>query len=118
MGLKNEFETAVVNEPSVFEPLKFYCIFLFLLIWELLSFGILGLILSRFENTVPLKPVLGAGSVASLHNCRLNKTEFAIFVSLMCSLLPEDHHTELILSSLQLGVEPYGGRETSSRTSS
>ena len=26
-GLKNEFETAMVNEPSVFEPLKFYCIF-------------------------------------------------------------------------------------------
>ena len=25
-GLKNEFETAVINEPSVFEPLKFYCI--------------------------------------------------------------------------------------------
>ena len=25
-GLKNEFETAVVNEPSVFEPLKFHCI--------------------------------------------------------------------------------------------
>ena len=24
--LKNEFETAVVNVPSVFEPLKFYCI--------------------------------------------------------------------------------------------
>ena len=24
-GLKNEFETAVVNEPSVFEPLKIYC---------------------------------------------------------------------------------------------
>ena len=24
-GLKNEFKTAVVNEPSVFEPLKFYC---------------------------------------------------------------------------------------------
>ena len=23
-GLKNEFETAMVNEPSVFEPLKFY----------------------------------------------------------------------------------------------
>ena len=23
-GLKNEFETAVVNEPSVFEPSKFY----------------------------------------------------------------------------------------------
>ena len=25
-GLKNEFEAAVVHEPSVFEPLKFYCI--------------------------------------------------------------------------------------------
>ena len=25
-GLKNEFEIAVVNEPSVFEPPKFYCI--------------------------------------------------------------------------------------------
>ena len=24
-GPKNEFETAVVNEPSVFEPLNFYC---------------------------------------------------------------------------------------------
>ena len=24
-GLKNEFETAVVYEPSVFEPLKLYC---------------------------------------------------------------------------------------------
>ena len=27
-GLINEFETAVVNEPSVFEPLKFYCMHL------------------------------------------------------------------------------------------
>ena len=25
-GFKNEFETAMINEPSVFEPLKFYCI--------------------------------------------------------------------------------------------
>ena len=25
-GLKNELETAVVNEPSVLESLKFYCI--------------------------------------------------------------------------------------------
>ena len=24
-GLNNEFELAVVNEPSVFQPLKFYC---------------------------------------------------------------------------------------------
>ena len=28
MGLKNEFETAVVNEPSVFEPLNFYLLFI------------------------------------------------------------------------------------------
>ena len=27
--LKNEFESAMVNEPSVFEPLKFYCNILF-----------------------------------------------------------------------------------------
>ena len=27
-GHKDGFETAVVNEPSVFEPLKFYCIFM------------------------------------------------------------------------------------------
>ena len=26
MGLKNKFETALVNKPSVFEPLEFYCI--------------------------------------------------------------------------------------------
>ena len=26
-GLKNEFKTVMVNEPSVFEPLKFYCTF-------------------------------------------------------------------------------------------
>ena len=26
LGLKNEFEIAIVYEPSVFEPLKFYCI--------------------------------------------------------------------------------------------
>ena len=25
-GFKNKFETTVVNQPSVFEPLKFYCI--------------------------------------------------------------------------------------------
>ena len=24
-GLKNEFETIMINEASVFEPLKFYC---------------------------------------------------------------------------------------------
>ena len=29
-GRKNEFETAVVNEPSVFEQLKFCCIFFYI----------------------------------------------------------------------------------------
>ena len=29
--LKNKFETAVVNKPSVFEPLKFYCIWVALM---------------------------------------------------------------------------------------
>ena len=28
-GFRKGFETAVVNEPSVFEPSKFYCIFEF-----------------------------------------------------------------------------------------
>ena len=42
-GLQNEFKTAVVKEPSVFEPLKFYCIYFFKLqersvfIWKCLS---------------------------------------------------------------------------------
>ena len=27
-GLNNEFETAGVNEPSVFEPMKFYCMYI------------------------------------------------------------------------------------------
>ena len=29
MGFKNEVETAVVNKPLVFEPLKFYCRLMF-----------------------------------------------------------------------------------------
>ena len=37
-----------------------------------------------------------------MHMNRLNKTKSAIFDSLMCSLLPEDLHSELILSSLRL----------------
>ena len=28
-GPKNEFETAMVNEPSVLKPLKFFCIYIF-----------------------------------------------------------------------------------------
>ena len=36
-GPENEFETAVVNEPSVFEPLKFHC-------------TILNIIMSRIQK--------------------------------------------------------------------
>ena len=64
--------------------------------------GIIGLVLSQFENRVPLKLVLGRGqccTITLLHMNRLNNTESAIFLSLMCSLhpdLPEDLHLELI----------------------
>ena len=66
------------------------------------TFWIIGLILSQFESKVSLKPVLGVGvgSVAPiilLHMNRLNKTESAIFVPLMCSLLLDDLHSELIV---------------------
>ena len=33
-GLKNEFETAMVNEPSVFKPLKFHCSFFFVKVYR------------------------------------------------------------------------------------
>ena len=48
------------------------------------------LILSHFENRAPLKLVLGGVG--------FNETESAIFVSLLCSLLPEDPLSELILN--------------------
>ena len=40
--------------------------------------------------------------ITLLHMNRLNKTRSAIFISLMSSLLPEDLHSEHVLSSLQL----------------
>ena len=55
----------------------------------------------QFENRVPLKPVLvDVGSVAPLNYCTCTdsiKSESAIFVSSMCSLVPEALHSELIL---------------------
>ena len=61
---------------------------------------IIGLILSQFENRLLLNPVLGGHrqccTITLLHMNRLNKTESAVFVSLMCCLLPEDLHSELI----------------------
>ena len=38
-GLKNEFERAVVNETSVFEPLKFYCMCCFSGVIDVFSGG-------------------------------------------------------------------------------
>ena len=63
------------------------------------SFGIIGLILSQFENRVLLKPVLVARAVITitlLHMNRLNKTETAFCVSVMYSSLLEDLHSKLI----------------------
>ena len=46
-GLNNEFETAKVNEPSVFEPLKFYCICIFLFTGRILQFLVVGLVVAH-----------------------------------------------------------------------
>ena len=41
MGPKNEFDIAVVNEPSVFEPLKFYCIYIITVVtWSKASYHV------------------------------------------------------------------------------
>ena len=57
----------------------------------------IGLVLSQFESRVPVKPVLGeVGSVTLLHMDRLSIIKSAIFISLMCSLLPEDLHSEVV----------------------
>ena len=49
-----------------------------------------------------LEPHCYRYTITLLHKNRLNKTESAIFVSLMCFLPREDLHSEVILSSLQL----------------
>ena len=67
------------------------------------SFGNIRLILGQFENRVPLKPVLRGGmrgqcyTITLPHMNSLNETESAICVALMCSLLPEDLHSDLII---------------------
>ena len=49
-GLKNEFERAVVNEPPVFELLKFYCIALNLAYMKAQSEWNVSLIHDQFKN--------------------------------------------------------------------
>ena len=57
-GLKNEFKIAVVNEPSVLEPLKFYCTYVSTLILR----NILTHILHRFplHHVYPLLPLVAS----------------------------------------------------------
>ena len=58
-GLKNEFKTAVVNEPSMFELLKFYCFFRFLTRkYSVSAAEILGLVLSQSKRflLLPISP--------------------------------------------------------------
>ena len=43
-GLKNEFESAVVNESSLFEPLKFYCIWDHFRAGKILSYSQINMI--------------------------------------------------------------------------
>ena len=70
-----------------------------MLVYAFLSFGIIGLILCKFENSSA-----EAGASRRRQCCiitlllmnRLNKTESAIFASLICFLLPGDLHSELI----------------------
>ena len=52
--------------------------------------------------------LLGRGqccTITLLYINRLNETEFAIFVSLMCSLPPKDLHSELIFTSTTRAAE-------------
>ena len=53
----NEFKTAVVNEPSVFEPLKFYCIWYISVFSSIFTKGsnICGFQLACLENKVRQK---------------------------------------------------------------
>ena len=78
---------------------------------------IIGLILSQFENRVPLKPVLAGEGVAVCvwgvqgrgqcctitlqHMNSPNKTEFAVIVYLRCSSPPLDHHSEFITAAVR-----------------
>ena len=55
-GLKYEFETAVVNEPSVFEPLKFSCLlfmrFYGVTVHELKARGFIHLTMKTYDHVL------------------------------------------------------------------
>ena len=60
-GLKNEFETIVVNDPSVFVPLKFYCT-LYLSGVQVIQFYDM-----LFENKYILYKLLSAGASCDIN---------------------------------------------------
>ena len=74
---------------------------------DVVSFEQLGPGCKSYLKRVLLKPASGRGlgqccNITLLHMNRSNKTESAIFVSLVCSLLSEDFHSELIVKVLAM----------------
>ena len=55
-GLKNKFETAVVNEPSVFEPLKLYCTYIHVMLLDVSIEFSSSYEVSMLLNSVLLRP--------------------------------------------------------------
>ena len=62
--------------------------------------GVLDEILNLIESVSEDFPSYSC-TMSSLHMYRFNITESAVFVSLMCTLPPENLHSGLSLSSLQ-----------------
>ena len=73
-GLKNGFETAVVNEPSVFEPLKFYCT---------LEVSILPSALPKFSKLIGQFIALSKKAGKEMHPA--NSTTCTGLLSIICS---------------------------------
>ena len=76
-GLKNEFETAVVNESSVFEPLKFYCI------WKPAS-DILSILQTLRSNMFNLTLLLFSQSDCEFYNMSGSHFHLQIVSSFDC----------------------------------
>ena len=77
-GLKNEFETAVVNESSVFEPLKSYCI------WKPAS-DILSILQTLRPNMFNLTLLLFSQSDCEFYNMSGSHFHLQIVSSFDCS---------------------------------
>ena len=82
-------------------------------------FGIIGLILSQFENSVPLKPMLGGmGCVAPLYYCTctdsIKATLLFCFFDTFLATKGSSFRNYFIFTAA--GDVPFGGRKTSPRT--